>query len=363
MTDVLLKNGAKVDSVTEDGFTPLYLAAPNNYPGVIKVLLSYNADLGITSTNIYDAIGTLTAVLEDGSLEVIRLLLEARAEIDHHPHSNKYLLHHAVLWNREDVLRLLMDDNSNVDIVDKNGDTALNCINVSTPLKIAKILVNGGASCNIRNKKHYTPICTAVLSENAEIVKCLAKIAKLDIVRGQRGDPLHIACYQANLDLVKMLVDAGADVDLRDPLVGTPLQSACSSKTSSKEKRESAIFYLINEAHVDLDIIGGWHGCALNAACAQSSFDIVRMMLEKGVEIDVKNELGMMAVHFAARRGEQIFRTIVECGGDAEVSDKLGRTALHWASVGGMLHVINHILSESKRLVDQGDVNGWTPLL
>ena len=81
-----------------------------------------------------------------------------------------------------------MDDNPNVNLVDKDGDTALNCIHAITPLTIAKILVNGGADCNIRNKKHYTPICTAVLSENAKIVKYLAKKAKLDI-----AGPLHIA--------------------------------------------------------------------------------------------------------------------------------------------------------------------------
>ena len=362
-TDVLLKNGAKVNSVTEDGFTPLYLATCHNCPEVVKLLLSYNPDLGITSTNDYDAIDSLTAAVEKGGPAVMRLLLEARAEIDHQPHSNRYLLHHAVLWNREDILRILMEYNPNVNLVDKDGDTALNCINSSTPMTIAKILVNGGADCNIGNKKHYTPICTAVLSENAEMVKYLAKKSKLDIKGGQRGGPLHIACYQANLHLVKILVDAGADVDLKDPIVGTPLQSACSSKSSSNEEQESVILYLINDAHVDLDIIGGWYGCALNAACALSSFDVVRMMLEKGVSIDVKNEMGMMAVHFAARRGEQIFRTILECGADGEVSDKLGRTALHWASVGGMLHVANHILSDSKSLVNQGDVNGWTPLL
>ena len=193
-TDILLKNGAKVNSVTEDGFTPLYLATCHNYPEVVKLLLSYDPDLGITSTNDYDAIDSLTAAVEKGGPAVMRLLLEARAENDHQPHSNKYLLHHAVLWNWEDILRILMEYNPNVNLVDKDGDTALNCINSSTPMTIAKILVNAGADSNIRNNMHYTPICTAVLSENAEIVKYLAKKAKLDIVGGQRGGPLHIAC-------------------------------------------------------------------------------------------------------------------------------------------------------------------------
>ena len=362
-TDVLLKNGAEVNSVTEAGFTPLYLAACNNHSEVVKMLLSYNPDLGITSTNDYDAIDTLNAALENGSVEVIRLLLEARAEIDHQTHRNNFLLQYAVSRNQEDVLRILMEYNPNVDFVDKDGDTALNCINSSTPMTIVKILVNGGADCNIGNKYHYTPICTAVVSENSEIVKYLAKKAELDIVGGIRGGPLHIACYQANLHLVKILVDAGADVNLLDPVVGTPLQLACSSKNSSNEEQESVILYLINEANVDLDIIGGGYGCAMNAACVLSSFNVVKMMVENGVTIDVKNKMGMMAVHFAARRSTKIFQTVVECGADVEVSDKLGRTALHWASVGGMVQVIIHILSMSRGLVDQGDVNGWTPLL
>ncbi|KAL9133602.1 MAG: hypothetical protein Q9175_005214 [Cornicularia normoerica] len=324
ITSFLLKNGANVNSVTKDGYTPLYVATVNNNP------------------------------------EVMKLLLEAGANINLRYTRNKFPLQIAVTMNLEEVLRVLMEYNPNVDFVDDDGDTALNCINSDTSLTIAKILVNGGADPNIRDKMQDTPICTAALRRNSEILKYLTKKAELDIVGGKLGGPLHIACSQSDLHLVKILVDADANVDLVDPVVGTPLHSACCWRT---EEQESVIFYLINEANVDLKIVGGSYGCALNAACGWSSFEVVRLMLEKGARIDVKDDMGRMAIHFAAARNMENFRAILECEADVKVADAMGRTALHWASVGGMVNVVNQIIALSGALVDQADLDGWTPLL
>lgn len=198
---------------------------------------------------------------------------------------------------------------------------------------------------------------------NSEVLKYLAKKAKLDIVGGFQGGPLHIACYRSELHLVKILVDAGADVNLVDPVVGTPLQMACRCTKSSKEERESVIFYLINEADVNVHIVGGLYGSAINAACAWSNSEVVRLMLENSVSIDVEDNMGRTAVHFVAARSIGIFEEIVGSRGDVEITDKMGRTALHWASASGMAYVVNRIISTSRGLVFQGDNDGWNPLL
>ena len=326
----------------------------------MKVLLAYKPDLELMSV---EGASALTAATKFGNTEIIRLLLEAGANIDHQSGRNNFSLQFAVERNMEDVLRMLMEYNPKTNLVDDDGDTALHCMNSRTSVTIAKLLVNSGADLNIRNKTRDTPICKAVWSGNREVVKYLAKKAKLDVVGGRRGGPLHIACCQSDLHLVKILVNQGADVNLVDPVAGTPLQMACRSLEPSKEKQESVIFYLINEADVKLHIFGGLHGCAVNAACGQSSFEVVRLMLDKGTSIDVKDTMGRMAIHFAAARSIENFQAILDSGADVEAADKMGRTALHWASVSGMVHVINHIISLSRDLVNKVDCAGWTPLL
>ena len=357
----LLKHGVDVNKVTNEGLTALHLAACNGSFEVVKVILSYEPELEVTTSSGHSA---LTAAAQYGETEVIRLLLEAGANINHQTISKGFALQYAVVKNMENMLRILMEYNPEVNLIDDSGQTALHCLNSKSSVKIIKILVNGGADLNIRDAYQDTPICNAVWRSKLDVLEYLAKKAKLDIVGGQYGGPLHIACFRSRLCRVKVLVDAGADVNLLDPVEGTPIQSACcSSSNSSKEEQDSVIFYLINEANVDLRIIGGLKGCAINAACGWSGSEVVRLMLEKGTSIDIRDPMGRLAIHFAAAKSMKNFQLILDSGADVDVADKTGRTALHWASISGMASVVNRIISLSRGSVDQIDNDGWSPLL
>lgn len=357
----LLKNGVDVNKVTKHGFSPLYIAAYTGNVDVVKILLSYNPDLELTSPDRHPALIAATLL---GKTEVMRLLLEAGANVNYQTEAKRFPLQYAVEGNMENILRVLMEYNPEVNFVGDHGKTALHCMNSDSSVTVIKILVNGGADLNIRDKNQDTPICSAVWSRNSEALKYLAKKAKLDIVGGIQGGPLHIACYQSELHLVKILVDAGADVNLVDPTAGTPLQIACCCRPdSSKEDQESVILYLINEANVDLHTIGGLLGCAINAACGWTSSEVVRLMLEKGASIETEDNMGRTAVHFAAARSIGVFEEIFGSGGDVGLADTMGRTALHWASASGIAYVVNRIISASRNSLDQGDRDGWTPLL
>ena len=358
--ELLYTNGADLQRPSSNGWTPLHTC--NEKPESASFLLKNGADVN-SVTNTYGYTPLILAVRNDNP-EVVKLLLEAGSNINHQSEIGKSSpLQYAAYHNREEVLRILMEYNPEVDLVDNDGDTALNCINSRTSLCIAKTLLNGGADPEIRNKRQETPLCTAVWKENIEIVKYLTKKTRLDIVGGRHGGPLHIACYQSDLKFVKMLVDEGADVNLVDSVVGTPLHSACICGQGQTEEQKNVIYYLINEINVDIEMVGGSHGCALNAACGRSSFEVVRLMLEKGARIDVKDDMGRIAIHFAAGRSMENFQAIFQSGADVEMADAMGRTALHWASVGGKVDIVNQIIALSGSLVDQADLDGWTALL
>jgi ankyrin repeat protein len=366
-TRVLMENHADANRIAK-GNTPLHLAASNNQVEVVKVLLSFKPDLEIQYTGDgYDTGYTALSIAAlNGYADVVRLLLEAGANVNHKSDRNHFPLQFAVSCNKEDVVRTLMEYHPNLDLVDDDGDTALSCIQLSGSLAIAKLLVNGGSDLETRNNQGNTPLCNAVMSAELGIVKYLIdKKAELNIIGGKHGGPLHIACRQSNFELVRILVAAGADKNLVDPTAGTPMQSACCSPDpgDKNEMQESIIRYLINELHVNVTTVGGEHGCALNAACGWSTPEMVKLILEKGAMIDVKDGMGKVAIHFAAMQGLEHFQKILDAGADVEVRDKMGRTVLHWATIGGVIDVVERVISLSRGLIDQADVEGWTPLL
>ena len=366
-TRVLMQNGADGNRVV-NYFTPLYLAAANNYLGVVKVLLSFETNLEIQYANDTHHAGftALTIATMHGYTGVVRLLLEAGANVNHQSKYNNFPLQYAVIYNREDVLRTLMEYHPNLNLVDDDGDTALHCISSTSSLAIVKLLINGGSNLETQSNKRLKPLCRAVMSENLEVVKYLiAKKADLSLIGGPFGGPLHVACRWSNLEIVKILVAAGANVNLVDPFAGTPVQSACLHPELGEqlEMQESIIRYLINEAKADVTTVGGLHGCALNAACRGSTPEMVRLITAKGAKIEVEDGMGRVAIHFAAAQSLENFQLILDAGADVEVKDKMGRTAIHWAVVGGLIDVVERVLSLSRGLVDQADIDGWTPLL
>ena len=127
--------------------------------------------------------------------------------------------------------------------------------------------------------------------------------------------------------------------------------------------QESIIRYLVNDAEADVTPVGGQHGCAPNAACKGSAPEMVKLIIEEGTETDVKDGMGRVAIHFAAARSPRNLQLILIAGADIEVKDRMGRTAIHWAVIGGQIDVVERVLALSRGLVDQADIDGWTPLL
>ena len=83
-TRVLVENGVDVNRVA-NYFTPLYLAASNNYPELVKVLLSPGTNLEIQRPDgsYQKGFTALTVATLYGHTEVARLLLEAGANVNH----------------------------------------------------------------------------------------------------------------------------------------------------------------------------------------------------------------------------------------------------------------------------------------
>lgn len=91
--------------------------------------------------------------------------------------------------------------------------------------------------------------------------------------------------------------------------------------------------------------------------------NVVKILLEYGVDIDVQNNGGMTAVHWAVEVGYlDIIKCLVEKRANVEAKDNNGGTVLHWAAKFGKLDVVKWLVEHVKADVNATDKDNKTPL-
>jgi len=131
----------------------------------------------------------------------------------------------------EEMSRELLDQV--VNLADVNGNTALHYSVSHGNFDVVSILLDSKvANANILNKAGYTCsmlISLAVISNDSHraIVKKLFSISDLNLRASQHGQTaLMLAVSHGRLDMVQLLTDAGADLNIRDEDGSTALMCA-----------------------------------------------------------------------------------------------------------------------------------------
>jgi hypothetical protein len=172
-----------------------------------------------------------------------------------------------------------------------------------------------------------------------------SNLARWDIGDANGRTPLSLAAEQGNLDLVKLLLNAGAGINTKDIRYGlSPLQWA------ALEGRKSMVELLLeNGAEVNVsDSSGTTSYCtALSVAAARGHIQIVKLLLEKGADIDLfglKN--GWTALNLSAGYGHKaVVELLIDWRADPNVVNPYTKqTPLYYATAGGHHDVIRLLL-------------------
>jgi len=140
---------------------------------------------------------------------------------------------------------------------------------------------------------------------------------------------LVAAAYGNHLGVVRLLLDAGSDVNVKD----STEQSAYLIATSEVGE-DTALLDLTLAAGADVNAKDSYNGTGLIRAADRAHVEIVRRLLETEIAIDHVNRLGWTALLEAIilgggdERHTEIVRVLVEGGVDVHVADGDGVTPL-----------------------------------
>ncbi|RYP39319.1 hypothetical protein DL768_010725 [Monosporascus sp. mg162] len=100
----------------------------------------------------------------------------------------------------------------------------------------------------------------------------------------------------------------------------------------------------------------------LSWAAEEGHREIVQLLLDKGAEIDAKDNDGRTPLWWAARNGhKEIVLLLLEKGAEIDAKGNISRTPLSWAAGKGHKEIVQLLLDKGAE-IDSKNINGWTPL-
>ncbi|KAI8810813.1 ankyrin repeat-containing domain protein [Cladochytrium replicatum] len=159
--------------------------------------------------------------------------------------------------------------------------------------------------------------------------------------------PLYIAAKNGDTEIVKLLIEAGGDLEILGPRLLTPLGIAADSGHSETVEVLLAAGANIDH-HPSYRNQPGYNPTAMGCAPENGHVDICRLLIQKGANLELKTN-------------ERIVRMLLEAGADSSVVDEEGNCfALNVAS-SGLLDDVRILLDSDPTLSKK--VFDYAPLI
>ena len=172
LTKFLITNGANVNSLMQDGVSLIGYAIAQNNMDLLQILIENGANVNYTNGDSW-ADTPLKTASRLGLDNVVRILLSRNADINAVDMNGNTALHTAALNSQLSVVKLLLEKNPNLDIQNKVGNTALHLAVISGNIDIVGELVLKGANTRIRNNDGKYPRDIARANNSAAIFEVL----------------------------------------------------------------------------------------------------------------------------------------------------------------------------------------------
>ena len=324
----LLQKKVDVNATEADGTTALHWAVRNDDATLVDRLIRAGANA--KAQNRY-GVTPIALACENGSATIVQRLLKAGVNANTTGPLGETALHVCARTGKPDAVRVLLTNRALVDPIENwRGQTPLMWAAAEGQVDAMRLLIEAGADVNARSSiiawerqrteeprdkwlppGGLTPLLFAARDGKVASVKVLLDAgADINLVDPDRHTPLILALSNGQFDVAGLLIERGADVNMEDKVGQTALYAAVDSHTVPASNRPAP-----RETDDTL-----------------SSLDVIKMLLARGARVD------------APLRAQVPFRTKLDRGGDGVLG--AGTTPLIRAAKAGDVAVIKLLLEK-----------------
>jgi ankyrin repeat protein len=195
--------------------------------------------------------------------------------------------------------------------------------------ELERIVALGANMDAVSDAEHGNALVAAIAAGRSDTTAwLLAKGARVNILVGPSEEtPLHLAAFQGNCDIVKQLIEAGADVNLRDAHEQSAIERAL-------DEGNGSMVTLLVEHGADLK---SWDDIGLTPftrAAMLGRVGEVRLFLANGVTIADRDRSGYTMLAAAAYGGNQeLVSLLLSLGSDVNAHSTYGESVLDLAQL------------------------------
>ncbi|KAK0517484.1 hypothetical protein JMJ35_000639 [Cladonia borealis] len=348
----------------------IHFAAKGGQVQVVGILLSYGANKEMPTRTRRKR--PLHLAVEGGHVGMVRYLLDNGTNIAASDGASAQAIHEAAACGSTVILSLLLDRGAAIDSAMTNGDQPLHIASLNPDrANVIRFLCSQGADIEAKTHRGYTPLYYASVHNHVDNMKALLELGAAHSPQGpsmlgeavkrgylqatrlllERGlDPncpvygertalrwlVHVHTMVSSeiyrlrkyADVLELLLENGAEVDLQDSNGDTPLHNLCTRRVKPMSEQEKL------------------------------QLQLATILLRSTRDVDMVNFAGETALGLSMKKGESgywLSQSLIDSGARLLVSKPAIELRLELEQFSGHLYVLNcHVRRDS---------NAWTKSL